>query len=325
MLEEKPESLSVLKGLLIAAIAISCVVVVLKLSYQLFDSGVRQAHKDSMKRIMIGLHSYHEKYSCFPPAYILSEGEHRWHSWRVLILPFLGEEAEKVYQQYRFDEPWDGPHNKLLHEKIPAVYCSAARDAQPFSTPFVAVVGNRTAWPGPACRRTRDFIDGASTTVMLMESLETQPNWLEPRDITWRDTIVFFAERKKAAVEQEDGMFQMAFADGIVRVLLPKELDRERFVSLLSPAGADGGYFSDPMDLRKYFPNERSQLHSKYNYHFKPRCNAEDLKATEIVATDLSEIVPGNNTVYCATFQLTWDECREKNVGVSRFCWILLQ
>ena len=34
------------------------------------------------------------------------------HSWRVLILPFL--DAEPLYKQYDFSEPWDGPKNSLL-------------------------------------------------------------------------------------------------------------------------------------------------------------------------------------------------------------------
>jgi ABC-type antimicrobial peptide transport system permease subunit len=39
------------------------------------------------------------------------------HSWRVLILPFL--EADLVYRQYNFDEPWDGPNNRLLMAQMP--------------------------------------------------------------------------------------------------------------------------------------------------------------------------------------------------------------
>src|SRR5687768_11208075 len=33
-------------------------------------------------------------------------------SWRVAILPMLGEEP--LYKEFHLDEPWDSPHNKPL-------------------------------------------------------------------------------------------------------------------------------------------------------------------------------------------------------------------
>lgn len=42
------------------------------------------------------------------------------HSWRVLILPYIGEDA--LYNTYKFDEPWDGPNNIKLLNQIPRLY-----------------------------------------------------------------------------------------------------------------------------------------------------------------------------------------------------------
>ncbi|MCS7469716.1 DUF1559 domain-containing protein [Stieleria sp. ICT_E10.1] len=41
-------------------------------------------------------------------------------SWRVHLLPFLGEEA--LYAEFKLDEPWDSEHNKRLLDRMPAVY-----------------------------------------------------------------------------------------------------------------------------------------------------------------------------------------------------------
>ena len=47
----------------------------------------------------------------FPPAFIPDKNGKPMHSWRVLILPYL--ERKGLYDQYRFNEPWDSPHKRL--------------------------------------------------------------------------------------------------------------------------------------------------------------------------------------------------------------------
>lgn len=41
-------------------------------------------------------------------------------SWRVKILPYIGE--GQLYSEYHLDEPWDSPHNLTLLEKMPAAF-----------------------------------------------------------------------------------------------------------------------------------------------------------------------------------------------------------
>jgi len=40
-------------------------------------------------------------------------------SWRVAILPYIGQKA--LYEQFRLDEPWNSEHNGKLLERIPDV------------------------------------------------------------------------------------------------------------------------------------------------------------------------------------------------------------
>ena len=53
------------------------------------------------------------------------------HSWRVLILPYfcMGD----IYNQYNFNEPWNGPKNRLL-EPIGATPTLAQRRNAPART-----------------------------------------------------------------------------------------------------------------------------------------------------------------------------------------------
>src|ERR1700690_1532678 len=72
--------------------------------------------KNHLKQLALAMHNYHDTYGSFPPAYIPDKNGRPMHSWRVLLLPFL--EFGPLYDQYRFDEPWNGPHNREL-AKLP--------------------------------------------------------------------------------------------------------------------------------------------------------------------------------------------------------------
>ena len=45
-----------------------------------------------LKQIALSLHNYHDVYKAFPPAFVADASGKPVHSWRVLILPFLGQE-----------------------------------------------------------------------------------------------------------------------------------------------------------------------------------------------------------------------------------------
>ena len=55
----------------------------------------RNACKDNLRQIGLALSAYHEEYGSFPPAYIVDAAGRRMHSWRVLILPYLGQSNRK--------------------------------------------------------------------------------------------------------------------------------------------------------------------------------------------------------------------------------------
>jgi len=72
---------------------------------------------DKMKRIGIALQNYHDQHGSFPPAYTVDAEGNLLHSWRTLILPYFGEQKWKeIYDQIRFDEPWDSEHNRQFNE-----------------------------------------------------------------------------------------------------------------------------------------------------------------------------------------------------------------
>ena len=131
----------------------------------------------------MALHWYHDQHQCFPPAYIADKTGKPMHSWRVLILPYL-EGGLPLYQRYRFDEPWNGPNNRLLADEIAEFYsCTEIPQAKRGETSYLAIVGPATPWPGEKSATLRDLTDGPSNVILLVEAHGSGIQCLEPRDL----------------------------------------------------------------------------------------------------------------------------------------------
>ena len=61
-----------------------------------------------------------------PPAFTRDAEGKPLHSWRVLILPYLGEKEKALYEKIRLDEPWDSEWNRQFHAQMPVFYRSGA-------------------------------------------------------------------------------------------------------------------------------------------------------------------------------------------------------
>ena len=114
-------------GLMVVLLFVGAAVLIVSRYAWLYQKGRnRAAVKHDVKRIMLAMHQYHDAHNNFPPAFTLGPDGKRWHSWRALILPYLEPE---LAEQYRFDEPWNGPHNQSLLAYAPDVYRSDRDEA----------------------------------------------------------------------------------------------------------------------------------------------------------------------------------------------------
>jgi hypothetical protein len=134
----------------------------------------------NLSQISNAMFCYELDHNSFPPAYVADKNGRRMHSWRVLLLPYL--DCKDLYKEYHFDEPWDGPHNRALADRMPEVYCCP--DAPSTSvTSYAVVVGPNTVFPGAKAVRMNEITDGLSNTILVVESAKAGINWLEPRDL----------------------------------------------------------------------------------------------------------------------------------------------
>src|SRR5437867_1183897 len=114
----KPSTGAVRWGILLVLVAAACLAVLLTLPE--ISHGPAPPYlfcRQNLDFIGIALRQYHELHGCLPPPYIAGEDGEPRHSWRVLLLPYLSEQP--LYAAYNFDEPWDGPTNRLLASQIP--------------------------------------------------------------------------------------------------------------------------------------------------------------------------------------------------------------
>jgi hypothetical protein len=126
---------------------------------------------------------YYDDKGHYPPAYVADEQGRPMHSWRVLILPYLG--YDELYRQYDFSESWDGPKNRQLALKMPRVF-AFSQDDRPGNTTtnYLAVVGPETVWPGSATITPEAIADGLANTILIVENRGAGVPWMEPRDLS---------------------------------------------------------------------------------------------------------------------------------------------
>jgi prepilin-type processing-associated H-X9-DG protein len=146
---------------------------------------MRNQCTNNLKQIGLAFHNYHSKHESFPAAYSRSNDGKPLLSWRVLILPFLDQQA--LFDQFHLDEPWDSPHNRTLISKMPAVFrCPAEKEALAADgkTRYLAPRGGGTIMRrGAEPVGLRDITDGSSNTILAIDAGDDHAVvWTQPAD-----------------------------------------------------------------------------------------------------------------------------------------------
>ncbi len=163
---------------------------------------------------------YRDANGHFPPAYIVDDKGNSLHSWRVLLLPYLGEDDYRaLWKQVKLDEPWNSPHNKAVFDSVdtPEIYqCPSAPDA-PEETNYVMIVGPQTISDGASSVREEDIVDGPGSTIMAVEVATSGIHWAEPRDLRGEEIEWHINQlRGKGISSYHSGVVNIVFCDGSV-------------------------------------------------------------------------------------------------------------
>ena len=145
-------------------------------------------------------------------------------SWRVALLPYLGEEA--LYREFHLDEPWDSPHNLTLLPRMPEVYSCPSAPTAVGMTPYVAAAGPGMFFDAPERIPGTQTIgvsigaisDGTANTILLLDlGWENRVEWTRPAEFDVDvDEVV---DLLTATPASHAYVRPMLFGDGSVRTI----------------------------------------------------------------------------------------------------------
>ncbi|MDR1382845.1 MAG: DUF1559 domain-containing protein [Planctomycetaceae bacterium] len=194
------------------------------------ESARRMHCNNQIKLLGLVMHDYADAQGRFPPAYTLDADGEPLHSWRVLLLPYLGE--EKLYKKIRLDEPWDSEYNRQFHNQMPSVFrCPSCRHGNPNSdTTYVMIFGDNTIGQTDGIGVSwSDITDGSSNTIMFIEQ-DTPVCWMSPDDegssVDW------------SSIKSHGNGFNTAWCDGSAR-FISQPVDEEMIQAALTINGGE--------------------------------------------------------------------------------------
>lgn len=181
------------------------------------EAAYRTRDSNKLKVLAIALHNYHDVHGHFPPAVVRDKAGKPLYSWRVLILPYLEQDA--LFKRWKLDEPWDSPNNKPLSDLALEVFSSSkSREALDNQTHYRVFTGKSAGFEDVSARgakglRLAEFTDGTSNTIAVVEAAIPVP-WAKP------DELEFDAEKPlpPLGLADRDG-FNAMFFDGSVRYI----------------------------------------------------------------------------------------------------------
>ncbi|WP_165069806.1 DUF1559 family PulG-like putative transporter [Paludisphaera rhizosphaerae] len=176
----------------------------------------------NLRQIMVALQSYANDYGALPPACSVDAQGQILHSWRTLILPYLGE--EDLYRSIDLSKSWKDPANQKARESAVAVYqCPVHGVGEGWTTSYLACVGPHAFLLPTEPRPLATITDPPDSTLAVIECmphesvrhLELPWTWMAPDDAK-EGIVIGLGPNTKA---RRRGTLNAAFVDGNVRSL----------------------------------------------------------------------------------------------------------
>lgn len=195
------------------------------------EAARRSVCRNNLKQIGMALHDYHEAYGSLPPAYTVDPEGNRLHSWRTLILPYVGQ--SDLYSTIDLSKAWNDPANAEAYKtSVSAYHCPDLPDAKNETT-YLAVVMQGSCFRPTAGIKLSQVTDGTSNTLGVIEVNPKQAvHWMAPWDADEQLVLRFASE----AQESHLGGAHALLLDGSVRFIQSTTPAKTRLI-LTSIAG----------------------------------------------------------------------------------------
>jgi hypothetical protein len=178
-----------------------------------YSSSRRVSCLNNLRQTIIAMHNYESAFLHFPTDRIVTtpDGTQLRHSWRIFILRDIENAA--LYDSYDFNEPWNGPNNSKLADKMPEVWhCPFSRKKNTNLTPYRLVNGPGTAFELGKRVSSTKVTDGLATTIALIEDISNPVHWMEPTDLTAEEAAgILNSNNKRLGPHVAESLFERRY------------------------------------------------------------------------------------------------------------------
>jgi hypothetical protein len=188
----------------------------------------------NLKQLALAFEQFHAANGHYPQAIYSSADGKPLYSWRVALLPFLGE--QQLYDSFDKEKAWNDTHNDALLKRMPKVFKHPAMvgDQTDQRTCFQLLTGRNTALGEGRIIKKTDLGAGPGRVPLLVEHRQIVP-WTAPMDVVVADNSARMeAEVMAGLVVYPDDTFLVALFDGSVRSL-KRRTKAEDFLHALDP------------------------------------------------------------------------------------------
>ena len=195
----------------------------------------------NLERIADALNAYAADHQMYPPSATRDANNGKLHSWRVVILPYLGE--QELYNNFDLDLAWDHPENMTAASQIPSVYQHPNRGGTSayYESGYYLITGGGTLFPNSGPLGPDQIVDDPSQTILVTEGSPLIPSgyWTEPIDL---DFASFQGKLGTNPGIEPGGLLEdgvaFATADGRGH-FVPNSIEPLIFRSLVTPGGGE--------------------------------------------------------------------------------------
>ena len=206
------------------------------LFHEVREADRRSNCMDNLHRITLAMLIHERRHGTLPPAYTVDADGNPLHSWRVLLLPYLGE--EELLGKVRLDEPWDSQHNRRFHDTAVPVYQCPSAELALGQTTYSVVIGERTAFAAGEGKS----LDDLGMNLILVVEREQPVCWMDPMsevtEVVARKGINRIGD---GVGSPHPGGMDVGFRDGGVR-FIPATIELPSLQGLLDGSAEDCRY-----------------------------------------------------------------------------------
>ncbi len=192
-------------------------------------AAMRSVCLNHLFKVSKALQAYHDEHGAFPPAYTVDADGKPLHSWRTLILPYLGE--EELYKTIDLTKPWNDPVNARARQTVVDYYQCPWLDNTESMTNYLAIVTPQSCLRPGKSPSQNEITDKLDQTVLIVEvPTDYAVPWMSPQDVD----EAFFVDQMQDELKNKSGQPATWPHPGVIPVIYAA--GNTQLIDIMTPA-----------------------------------------------------------------------------------------